>query len=290
MNLTSLKAEFVRERRYLKNVTTKTLIWYESSFRAFQPELESVEFEEQLKPAIKLGIVRLLDERKISPVSVNVHLRFINAFFRWLKDEGHARQAIRVSLLKTEKKVLTILTDGQIRAIVQYHPMGRNDRRAHVLALLILDTGLRANEALNVQKTDIDFDNLLITVRKGKGQKQRIVPFSLQLRKVLFKYTAAHSHPQSTFVFTTRTGTVVSQRNALRDLKRVGEKIGVSGLRWHLLRHQFATNYLRSGGSVALLKKALGHASITTTMVYEHLATDDLSRVHHHHSVLATIR
>jgi integrase/recombinase XerD len=59
-------------------------------------------------------------------------------------------------------------------------------------------------------------------------------------------------------------------------LKRLGKKIAAPHIRFHLLRHTFATEYIRTGGSIAMLPKILGHSSISTTMIYEHLQTDDL--------------
>jgi integrase/recombinase XerD len=96
-----------------------------------------------------------------------------------------------------------------------------------------------------------------------------------------------YSHQRSDFVFSTSHGTRQTYRNAVRTLKAVGGKIGAPTIRFHLLRHTFATAYIRSGGNVALLRKILGHSSISTTMIYEHLQTEDLKSVHHQHSLLA---
>ena len=288
MAVVDLQKAFVDERRYLKNVTAKTLIWYRSSFRAFSKHLDSITAEGQIKAGVKAGIIHLLEERGITPVSVNVYLRCLNAFFKWLHEEDHVTQLIRIPKLKVEKKVLTILTDEEIRTLIGYRPAGCNQQRAWALVILILDTGLRADEALNLRKVDVDFDNLLITVKKGKGQKQRIVPCSFPLRKMIYKFIKSHSHEQSPYIFTTRNGTVVSQRNALRDMKGIGSAVGIPGLRFHLLRHAFATNYLKTGGSIALLRKVMGHSQISTTCIYEHLATEDLSKAHHQHSALVT--
>jgi integrase/recombinase XerD len=186
MNLASLEQAFITERRYLKNVTRKTLSWYACSFSAFRPFLANVKGEDDLKPMVKTAVLELA-ERGLSPVSINVYLRCLNAFMKWLHDEEHIGVPIRIAPLKTEKKVLAVLTPEQVQQLVAYRPRGKNEIRAHTLALLILDTGMRADEALNVRKQDVDLDNLLVTVIKGKGQKQRIVPFSFQLRRVLFK-------------------------------------------------------------------------------------------------------
>lgn len=193
-------------------------------------------------------------------------------------------------LLKAPKKALPILTPAQMGHLLSFKPRGANERRIHTIALCILDFGARIDELLNVRKCDIDFDNFLVTIQKGKGQKQRVLPMSVEMRKRLFRYVSGDSHKGSEYVFTTKVGAVLTQRNALRDLKAVGRQIGQPHLRFHLLRHTFATNYLQSGGNVVLLRRMLGHTNINTTMLYEHLRTDDLKQVHNQHSVVASHR
>jgi integrase/recombinase XerD len=289
LDVSRLQELFIEERRYLKSVSPRTLVWYRSSFKAFGSDLDTVTAESDLKPRAREGVIRMLDAG-VLPVSVNSYCRCLNAFFRWLHVEGHIVEPLKLSKLPQEKKTVPVLTQDEARRLIAANPHQVGQRRAHIVALLILDTGLRINEALNVQKDDVDFDNLLISVRMGKGRKQRIVPFSLQLRKFLFKFVSSRSHPNSPYVFTTNVGTVVSQRNASRDLKKLGRNVGIPRVRFHLLRHHFATTYLRTGGSVALLRKILGHSSILTTQIYEHCQTEDLTAVHHSHSALATTR
>jgi integrase/recombinase XerD len=201
--------------------------------------------------------------------------------------EKHVAALVRVPKLETPKKVLELLSDEQIKRLISYRPKKRMQRRIHTMILLILDNGMRVDEVLNLRKQDVDLDNLLIKVHKGKGDNQRIVPCSLSLRRTLFRYIAEYSHPRSDFVFSTALGTRQTYRNSARALKAIGTATGAPAIRFHLLRHTFATAYIRSGGNVVLLRKILGHSSISTTMIYEHLQTDDLTAVHQHHSLLA---
>jgi integrase/recombinase XerD len=157
------------------------------------------------------------------------------------------------------------------------------------MALVILDTGMRVDEVAHIRKQDVDMNNLLLTVQKAKGGKQRIVPMSLALRRTLFLFMKTEPHQLSEFIFSTRAGMPQTYRNAHRQLKLIGAKIGAPGVRFHLLRHQWATHYLRSGGSIALLRRQLGHSSLDTVLFYEHLATGDLSKFHERHSLLASV-
>jgi integrase/recombinase XerD len=124
-----------------------------------------------------------------------------------------------------------------------------------------LDAGLRINEALSVQQADVDLDNLLFLVR-GKGSKERMVPFSLELRKHLWRHLSDHARAR---VFCTREGKKLMHRNVLRDVKALCLKAGVKppGRLFYSFRHTFAITYLRNGGSVFHLQRALGHAPST---------------------------
>jgi integrase/recombinase XerD len=282
--------EFIAERRYLHNVSPKTLDWYACSRRAFQPYLAEVHSEADLAVQIRRAVMGLAAAGKLAPTSINDYSRCINAFLRWLHTERHVASPIHIAKLKTQKKLLEVLTGEQVSRLIAYSATKGLERRVHAMAMLILDTGMRVDEVLNLRKQDVDLENMLIKVQKGKGDKQRIVPCSLPLRRILYRYIKAYSHPKSEFVFSTAHGVRQTYRNAARALKVIGGKIGAPEIRFHLMRHTFATAYIRSGGNVVLLRKILGHSSISTTMIYEHLQTEDLSSVHHQHSILALSR
>jgi len=132
---------------------------------------------------------------------------------------------------------------------------------------LVLDTGLRPSEMLNLQRDDIDFSNLILKVL-GKGRKERLVPFSPELRKRLFLAFAGFG------------GTRWEKRNSTTSLYLLQDKVGLPRFGWHRLRHTFATNYLRQGGDIVRLSMVLGHSQITTNQRYLHLLTEDLSASH----------
>ena len=88
-----------------------------------------------------------------------------------------------------------LLSDQQVAALIRYKPRNRIERRVHTMALVILDTGMRVDEVAHVRKQDVDLDNLLITVQKAKGGRQRIVPISLALRRTLFLFMKTEPHP-----------------------------------------------------------------------------------------------
>jgi integrase/recombinase XerD len=89
--------------------------------------------------------------------------------------------------VKEEQAILPTLTSEQINSLAQWKPRTPTERRLHALVCTLADTGLRISEALGLTVDRVDFDNLLLTV-KGKGSKERVVPFSYELRRILWKY------------------------------------------------------------------------------------------------------
>lgn len=265
---------FIQERKYLKNVTPKTLAWYGDAFKAFQGALDA-------ETAIKRRIMELRS-RGVSAVSVNSWLRCINAYLNW-KGAG-----IKIPRLKEEQRILATLNPEQIKRLIAFKPKGINQTRTHTAALLILDGGYRISELLTLPFEHCDFENLMVKVR-GKGGKHRLVPLSIEMRKVLYRYAVKLSGP-GRLLFGTRNGTSVTVRNFERDLKAIGKQVSITGVRFspHTLRHSFAVSYLRNGGNLYYLSRLLGHSSVKTTEVYLHsVNVDELAAVHDRLSPLA---
>ena len=151
----------------------------------------------------------------------------------------------------------------------------------HLLVLTLLDTGCRISEALGLRVADCDLDNLLLTLN-GKGQKQRKVPISFELRKALYRHTREFCPQRHLLVFSTKQGCKLDRHVVSRDVKLHCERLGFDApvRPLHSFRHTFAINYLRKGGSVFHLQKVLGHASLEMTRRYANLMTEDLQAVH----------
>lgn len=263
---------FLQERTYLKGVSPETLRYYRWVRRAF------AEILAQPTKAGMLSVIQKLLTRGVSAISVNTYLRGFRAYINWLHQEGHLKEIFKVRLLKAEQKIIETLSPEQVNRILRHSPKGTNEKRILTFICLCLDTGLRLSEGLSLTKDSIDFDNLVIKV-KGKGSKYRLVPFSIEGRKILFRYVAQQ---KTHFLFATRSGNAISKRNCGRDMDTLGGKLGFEGrFSPHVLRHTFACEYLRRGGNLEYLRRILGHSSLTTTQKYlRSLGVEDLQAVH----------
>lgn len=283
--LASLCDQFLTERRYLKNVTPSTLIWYGVAFQNYR----AVVGDDVLpsKSALQQFVVALR-ERGLRPITCNTYIGAMNAFCAWLHQEGHVATRVKLQKLRVERRLLTLLDDAQMRTLIRFRPRTFRQARTHLAACLILDTGLRISEALHLRREDIDFDNLVLKVF-GKGQKERLVPCSHALRARLYRFAKwqVQKGIHSEFIFAGFDGARWEKRNSTTSLHLLQKTLGLPRFGWHRMRHTFATNYLRQGGDIVRLSLVLGHTQITTTQHYLHLVTDDLRAAHQRVSILS---
>jgi integrase/recombinase XerD len=263
--------EFLKEREYLLGVSLKTLIYYRCAFNSWN---------KYATDGTAVTWIKGMKDAGIKAVSINTYICAMNAYWTWSGEyDRKTRQGKRLAYLKEEQNILSTFSLEQVNRLVHWKPVSRSQTRAHLVAMAALDTGLRINELLSLTRQNVDLDNLVLRVH-GKGNKQRLVPMSIELRKVLYRHLSKHNHPR---VFCTSTGTALTVRNSERDFKVVCRKAGITGVRtsWHTLRHSFAVNYLRKGGNLYYLQRILGHSSITTTERYlRSLGIEDLQKVH----------
>ena len=226
--------------------------------------------------------------RGLTPGGINMYARSVNSFLSWAHEEGVVPERLRVRLLSDPPKPLTPIADAEIRRLVLYRPRGPFQARTWTLILLLLDTGLRIDEALGLDRANVDLHNCMVRVR-GKGNRERLVPISLECRKRLYLLLkGATADP----VFATRSGLRITFRNAYRDIKAVCERAGVIGahIHPHAFRHCFAVTYIRRGGDIYRLSRLLGHASITTTQRYlRSMGVDTINEGHQRLSPLTPL-
>jgi integrase len=158
---------------------------------------------------------------------------------------------------------------------------GANTERDRLMIVVLAYTGIRRAELRGLQPGDIDSNTERLIVRRGKGGKLRIVFVPQPVATDICRFAAEHG---AGFIFPGRNGGPMSLRNINYIVTRVGKRAGIPtpnpryvGVGPHLLRHSFARNWKRSGGSIESLQKMLGHASVKTTL--DCYGTEDLREV-----------
>jgi len=174
------------------------------------------------------------------------------------------------------RRLPEVLTRAEARALLatpnRSYPTGQRDR---CLLKLMLNAGLRASEVLNLTWRDVDLQTGKLLLRRAKGDKDRQVWVNDDTLALLRAWR--ERTPPSPYCFPTLNGTRIYSA-ALREMvKRRGRKAGISkDVHPHMLRHTYATELYRATKDIRLVQKALGHAQLSTTMIYTHIVDDDL--------------
>jgi integrase/recombinase XerD len=227
--------------------------------------------------------------RPISKATVHSYMRAINSFLVWARAQGEGGTA-RGRLPSMRKRVLDTLSREEVQRLEDAAPTERDKLIVRVLA----DTGVRLGELLALRPDDVRLEggkNVLKVL--GKGDRERLVPIAPSLARRLRRF-ADRGRPDATsdrLFLTLRRGRATGRLDGLTEsaVEQMVRSLGeVAGMRKrvypHLLRHSFATEYLRRGGSPILLQQILGHSSLTMiTQTYQHLtladAHDELMRL-----------
>jgi site-specific recombinase XerD len=279
---------FLEEGKYLKNLSPKTILSYSQAWATYRKWLGAASNEAELKAACKTAVMALVKENRLDTTTINIYTRSVNSYLSWLQREGITVERQKLSKVKELDSVVPTFTDLQVERMVSYKPTLAAQQRVHVIACVILDIGARIGEVLGLHRPDVDFDSLVMKLT-GKGNRQRVVPFTIHLRKILWRYMEDCKPLYGDLVFWQALGQPLNERNVLDDFHQMCAHLNIKAAKnsFHPLRHTMATNYIRQGGDPARLQRILGHSSITTTMKYVHLQTEDLKKVHHQYSTLA---
>ena len=225
-------------------------------------------------------------ERGLSRGTVRVRMRSIRVFCNFVAHEGLVEVSPfeGVEIPKVPKTFPQVLTEEQIAKLIKAAG-GKKwlDVRNRAILLTFLDTGVRLSELVQLDLEDLNLPAATLHIRRGKGGKERHVFIGRTLHKALRKWLEVRGYAmREKALFVTRRDTRIDKRNVQRTLEHLAKKAGLAGARItpHLLRHTFATHYVRNGGDPFSLQRILGHSDIKTTMIYVNLARASVKEAH----------
>lgn len=214
--------------------------------------------------------------------AVAARMRQLKAFCAWLSEEGEIEQPVKFALPKTAFRQLEVLIEAQVEAIFRSRHLSGDAavaKRNRALISLLLDSGLRLAEIAGIEDADLFLQAGWVRV-VGKGNRERLAPFSATTRAALEAWLAARDADPIEVTGPGRGKTFELGREGVRGVvKRIGTDTGIP-LRCHLFRHTSATTMVKRGMDVATLRKILGHSSIAITQVYLHLRQEEIKEKH----------
>ena len=176
------------------------------------------------------------------------------------------------------RRIPEILTDDERLALLaapsRRAPTGIRNR---AMIAIMLDAGLRCAECCGLGLRDVDADTGQITVRQGKGRKDRIVWAGTQALDAIAAWLRVRPEGDGP-LFTTLDGGPIYTSYVRAMMDRMEKRAGIQhNVSPHTLRHTCATDLLRQTGNLRIVQRALGHSSISTTTIYTHIVDDELA-------------
>jgi len=214
------------------------------------------------------------EEAKWAPATMRICYCGIKFFFKnVLKRDWHL---LALAQAKRERRLPAVLSREEVKRILAKVDAFHN----YVYLMTVYSCGLRLQEGLGLEVSDIDGERKMIHVHRGKGAKDRYVPLPEATLDLLRKYWRTHRNPKLIFPAVGRsrvkapTSTIpMSIEGVQGGLRRAKVAAGINkkGVSTHTLRHSYATHLLEAGVNLRVIQKNLGHANIETTMIYLHL-------------------
>lgn len=285
-------SEFLNHLKYDRNYSDKTIASYSSDIEKF---LSFIYKEDVLMDQVDVIVIRNFLTKElnggITKRSCKRRLSALKQFYEYLVKEGIVENNpfIFVNGPKTETKYPHALYKDQIEEIIN-GCKARNDLLAlRDLAIVetLYFTGIRASELVSLKVQDVDLKNRNLRVL-GKGNKERVVPFTEECEKTLSDYIKndrrnllAKNKLPTAHLFLNNSGQKLTTRGLEYILDQIEEKTGVFvGLHPHILRHSFATHLLENGADLRVIQELLGHESINATQVYTHVSDEALKETY----------
>ena len=186
----------------------------------------------------------------------------------------------RIKLSKIPKKLPVFLTETELNSILEH--TAKPDMKDFFM--LAFHTGLRLSELLNLEWQAVDLADRILKVSNTetfttKSKKERIVPLNkAALETLASRQPKVFSLEQKNYVFQKHPGLRYERDFVSKQFKKAVRAAGLSeGLHFHSLRHSTASNMVRRGVPIAVVKEVLGHSDIKTTMVYSHVRREDMA-------------
>ena len=231
---------------------------------------------------------RYCHQRQISSRSNARRLAALKAFFRFLHERGRlaTNPAAEIEGAKTGRSLPRVLTIEEVNSLLAIpEAVTPMLLRNYAMLHLLYAAGLRASELVNLPVNGCNLSTCHLRIL-GKGNKERVVPFSRVAEAVLRDYTE-RARPlllkgkPSPFLFVSNRGRAMTRNRFWQVVQEIALRTGIAkAISPHMLRHSFATHLLAGGADLRSVQMMLGHTDIATTQIYTHVDTARLKSIH----------
>jgi integrase/recombinase XerC len=278
-------SEFLDFLRYERNASAHTIAGYRRDLGQFLNYLDENELALRRVDNVHIrGFMADLHERRLKKSTLARKLAAVRSFYQFgVKKKWVAENPAKVvATPKQEKHIPSFLSEEEMANFLEVPPSKRPlDLRDKAVLELLYATGIRVSELAGMNLEDVSFAERLIRVR-GKGKKERLVPFGRVAEERLRAYQAARRQLLQERIgekamFVNYQGGRITTRSVERIVDKYIRLTAVKRkISPHSLRHSFASHLLSRGADLRVIQELLGHESLATTQKYTHL---DLGRL-----------
>jgi integrase/recombinase XerD len=242
----------------------------------------------QVRYSEVMGFLSQSQEQGLAPRSRARLLSALRGFFKFMVRDSHLQESPVANLTspRLRRHLPSVLSVAEVeRLLARPNPKLPLGQRDAAMLELLYGTGLRVSELVTLTLGRVNLEVGFLVVL-GKGSKERIVPAGEAATEAVRSYLM-DSRPRllkgkmTETLFITNRGAAMSRQGFWKLLKKYGREAGLKKeLTPHILRHSFATHLLERGADLRSVQMMLGHADISTTQIYTHVARERLREVH----------
>jgi len=284
-------SSFIQYIKYEKRFSPHTVDAYNSDLEQFflflDVTYEVKEIEKATHPMIRSWIVSMM-ENGTTPRSINRKLSTLKTFYKFLlrNETITVNPMQKIQAPKTSKRLPVFVEESAMKLLFEEVDFGEGFAavRDRLLMEIFYATGMRLAELINLKEKDFDLANGQVKVL-GKRNKERIIPFTREVRQMIKEYLALKSKQSFSFpsehVFVAKDGKPMNRKAVYTLVKKYLSAVSTIDKRSpHVLRHTFATHMLNHGADINSIKEILGHANLSATQVYTHNTIEKLKQVY----------
>lgn len=273
--LTDAYTDFILSRQAM-NCTPATLAFYRYTAGAFLSWVESQDVtgpEQVTARHVRQYLAQLIASKR-KDTTLHAHARAIRTLLGFWYAEGYTAALVKFDMPKLARKRLPVLTADELRKIVKACNV-----RDRALVLFMVDSGLRRGEVCALNWADVDMQNGLVRVKRGKGRKDRSAVIGAKTRRALLAYRRTIAERDAWPLFQTKQGGRFTGNGLMMLFRRLSKLTGIH-VTAHSLRRTFVILSLRANMDVLHLQALGGWASLDMVYHYAQMIDEDLLQAH----------